>query len=347
MPRKGKRKPLPPIGDTQNPDSLYFHLLRFIQHCKMINMSKNTIHSREIYLRRFLTWCDERGLLKVQEITRPILERYQRHLFLIRKSNGEPLSVSGQLSYLMAIKAMFKWLTRQNYILYNPASDLDLPKVTKRLPKHILTAQDAETILNQPDITTTTGIRDRTIMEVLYSTGIRRNELTSLKTTDIDIDRGTIMVRHGKGDKDRMLPIGDRAISWIEKYLSECRPELVIGMSDNILFLNTYGEEIGLTWLSRIVKGYIEKANINKTGSCHLFRHTMATLMLENGADIRYIQAMLGHAKLDTTQIYTQVSIKKLKDIHTATHPAKNKPSVHKNMLTKQEPEDPEISTLH
>ncbi len=340
MARTGKRKPLPPIGDTSEPESLYFYLLRFIQHCKVTNMSKNTIHSREIYLRRFIKWCDERGLIKAQEITRPILERYQRHLFLTRKPDGTPLSVSGQLSYLNGIRAMFKWLTKQNYILYNPASDLDLPKATKRLPKHILTASDAETILNQPDINTITGIRDRTIMEVLYSTGMRRMELVNLKTTDIDIDRGTILVRHGKGDKDRMIPIGERAILWIEKYLYEVRPELAIGMSENILFLNTYGEEIGLTWLSRIVKKYIEQANINKTGSCHLFRHTMATLMLENGADIRYIQAMLGHAKLDTTQIYTQVSIQKLKDIHTATHPAKNKQR--NNELMNQAPSESE-----
>ena len=335
MARTGKRKELPPIGDTTETESLYFYLLRFIQHCKIINMSKNTIHSREIYLRRFIKWCDERGLIKAQDITRPILERYQRHLFLTRKPDGSPLSVSGQLSYLNGIRAMFKWLTKQNYILYNPASDLDLPKATKRLPKHILTASDAETILNQPDTNTITGIRDRTIMEVLYSTGMRRMELVNLKTTDIDIDRGTSLNRHGKGDKDRIIPIGERAIQWIEKYLNECRPELAIGMSENILFLNTYGEEIGLTWLSRIVRNYIDKANINKTGSCHLFRHTMATLMLENGADIRYIQAMLGHAKLDTTQIYTQVSIQKLKDIHTATHPAKNK-------LTNQLPSESE-----
>lgn len=320
---KGKQPE--PIGDTQEPESLYFYLLRFIQHCKVINMSKNTIHSREIYLRRFIKWCDERGLIKAQEITRPILERYQRHLFLTRKPDGSPLSVSGQLSYLNAIRALFKWLTRQNYILYNPASDLELPKASKRLPRHVLSAGDAEAILNQPDTNTITGIRDRAVMEVLYSTGMRRNELTNLKTTDIDIERGTILIRHGKGDKDRMIPIGQRAIDWIEKYLNEVRPQLAIGMSENILFLNTYGEELGLTWLSRIVKKYIEQADINKTGSCHLFRHTMATLMLENGADIRYIQAMLGHAKLDTTQIYTQVSIRKLKDIHTATHPAGSK----------------------
>ncbi len=309
---------------NSDPESLHFYLLRFIQHCQIIKMSKNTTHSRKIYLQRFLSWCDERGLLKAQDITRPILERYQRHLFLTRKPDGQPLSVSGQLSYLNAIRAMFKWLTKQNYILYNPASDLELPRATKRLPKHILTASDAESILNQPDIKTNNGIRDRAIMEVLYSTGMRRMELTNLKTTDIDIDRGTVLIQHGKGDKDRMIPIGGRAIGWVEKYLSEVRPGLVIGLSENYLFLNKHGEQLGESWLSRIVKGYIDKANINKTGSCHLFRHTMATLMLENGADIRYIQAMLGHAKLDTTQIYTQVSVQKLKQIHEATHPVKN-----------------------
>lgn len=324
MARKGQRTAKPPIGDVNESESLYFYLLRFLQFCKMKNMSDNTVRSREVYLRRFISWCDDRGLSKAQEITRPILERYQRHLYFARKSNGQPLSVSGQLSYLNGLKAMFKWLTKQNYILYNPASDLDLPRANKRLPKHILSASDAEKILNQPDITTAIGIRDRAMMEVLYSTGVRRMELTGLRTTDVDIDRGTIMIRHGKGDKDRMIPIGDRAVLWVEKYLYEVRPDLVIGISDDILFLNTHGEEIGLSWLSRIVKKYIDGANINKTGSCHLFRHTMATLMLENGADIRYIQAMLGHAKLDTTQIYTQVSIQKLKDIHTATHPAKN-----------------------
>jgi integrase/recombinase XerD len=141
------------------------------------------------------------------------------------------------------------------------------------------------------------------------------------------------MVRHGKGDKDRMVPIGKRAISWLEKYLNDVRPQYVIGDSGNSLFLNNYGQGIGVTWQSRIVTAFIKK--IGKKGACHLFRHTMACLMLENGADIRYIQLILGHADLRTTQIYTQVSIQKLKDIHEATHPAKNK-------LSKQAPSEPE-----
>jgi len=305
---------------------MYIHdgcLCIFIQHAKVLNTSKRTIEIREIFNRKFITWCDERGLNHPADITKPILERYQRHLYLKRKANGQPLSVSSQLNYLASIKAYFRWLAKSNHILYNPASDLDLPKVGKRLPKNILQASEVDEILNGINIKSDNGIRDRAILEVLYSTGIRRKELSDLKLHNIDSERGILHVVAGKGDKDRIIPIGQRAISWVQKYTNDIRPLYVIGDSDNSLFLNNYGQGIGVSWLSRMVTAYIKK--IGKKGSCHLFRHTMATLMLENGADIRYIQMMLGHADLRTTQIYTQVSIAKLKDIHEATHPAKNK----------------------
>jgi len=323
MAKRINHKPLKPFGNTTNPDSLYHHCLRFLQYSQVIHLSATTIQSRETYLRCFIIWCDERDLICPQEITRPIIERYQRHLFLRRKPNGNTLSVTSQYNYLAAIKAFFAWLTRSNYILYNPAGDLDMPKIPKRLPRHILSASDAETILNQADTHSALGLRDRAIMEVLYSTGMRRMELTSLKTNDLDTERGTLIIRQGKGKKDRMIPVGERAISWVKKYLHEVRPELVIGLSADILFLSKDGDELSVDRLTRLVGKYITDANIGKSGSCHLFRHTMATLMLENGADIRYIQVMLGHTKLETTQIYTQVNISKLKEIHTATHPAK------------------------
>jgi integrase/recombinase XerD len=139
----------------------------------------------------------------------------------------------------------------------------------------------------------------------------------------VDAERGTVMIREGKGRKDRLIPIGERALAWIAKYKADVRPELATGMDDDTLFLTHLGEAFAPIRLTQMVRDYIDAARIGKRGSCHLFRHTMATLMLENGADIRYIQAMLGHAKLDTTQIYTQVSIRMLKTIHTATHPGK------------------------
>ena len=160
-------------------------------------------------------------------------------------------------------------------------------------------------------------------LETFYSTGMRRSELMGLSVFDLDRERGTVMIRQGKGKKDRMIPIGERALAWIDRYRETVRPELVVGRDHAMLFLTNTGEPFTPNRLTQMVRTYIQAANIGKSGSCHLFRHTMATLMLENGADIRYIQAMLGHAELSTTQIYTQVSIRKLKEIHTATHPGK------------------------
>jgi integrase/recombinase XerD len=148
-------------------------------------------------------------------------------------------------------------------------------------------------------------------------------EIANLKLHDLDTDRGTLMVRQGKGKKDRMIPIGDRAILWIEKYAEAVRPSLLGLFDDGTLFLTHHSEAFTPNRLTQLVRDYVNAAEIGKKGSCHLFRHTCATLMHENGADIRFIQQLLGHADLSTTQIYTQVAIRKLKDIHTATHPAK------------------------
>ena len=158
---------------------------------------------------------------------------------------------------------------------------------------------------------------------MLYSPGIRRSELAHLQLYDLDTERGTLMVRLGKGKKDRMVPIGERAIAWVEKYIDDVRPELVGMIDDNTLFLTHLGEAFTPNRLTQLVRETIQKADIGKSGSCHLFRHACATLMLENGADVRFIQAMLGHAKLETTEIYTHVSIRKLKAVHEMTHPAK------------------------
>jgi len=193
----------------------------------------------------------------------------------------------------------------------------------RRLPRHVLNVREVETVLAVPDLATPIGIRDRAMLEVLYSTGIRRMELINLTLTDIDADRGTLMVRQGKGRKDRMIPIGERALAWISKSRDDVRPELAIGQDDGTLFLTTLGAAFVPNRMTQLVRNYVDAADIGKSGSCHLFRHTMATLMLENGADIRFIQAMLGHAELSTTQIYTQVSIRMLKQIHSATHPGR------------------------
>ena len=299
------------------------YLNRFLEWSAAMNYSSETTHKRENSLQRFIVWCDERGLDNPQDVTSPILERYRRHLFHYRKTNGAPLSFSTQHGYLAPLKAFFKWLSKENYILYNPASEFDLPKIPKRLPKHILSIEEIEDILNHTQIFGDIGIRDRAIMETFYSTGVRRMELVNLKIQDLDFNRGTLVIFEGKWQKDRMVPIGDRACAWVRKYLDEVRPTLVTDDDNGHLFLTEYGEPFIKNRISDLVKKYMNAVGIDKPGACHLFRHAMATHMLENGADIRYIQEILGHVNLSSTEIYTRVSIKKLKQIHTATHPAK------------------------
>jgi integrase/recombinase XerD len=317
------RSPPAPVGNPNDPQGMAVLLDKFLEWMRVKNFSEETVLGRHYTLSRFIIWAEERGIVQPREVTKPILERYQRYLYHYRKKNGDPLSTRTQHGFLVPIRAWFKWLTRQNHILYNPASEIDLPKLEHRLPKHVLTMGEAEQIIVLPDVNTPLGIRDRALLETLYSTGVRRMEVVNLRLYDLDYDRGTIIVRQGKGRKDRMVPIGERAVAWLEKYLREVRPTLLVGDSaGDVLFLTKMGEPFTPDQMTLLVKEYVDAADIGKKGSCHLWRHTAATLLHDAGADIRFIQAFLGHAKLTTTEIYTQVSIRQLKAIHSACHPS-------------------------
>lgn len=272
-------------------------------------------------LERLVDWCSERGIEQPGEIGRPVLERYQRHLYYARKLNGQPLSAATQARVLARIKDWFRWLVKSGALASNPAADLDLPRVPRRQLPQVLSADEVETILAQPDVETALGLRDRALLEVLYATGIRRGEATRLSVFDVDHGRGTLFVRQGKGRKDRVVPVGERALAWLARYLDEVREGWLADPHQTALFLSQEGGAIGVERLSALVRGYVERAGIAKPGACHLFRHAAATAMLENGADIRFIQALLGHASLRTTQVYTHVSIEALKAVHAATHP--------------------------
>ena len=300
---------------------------RYLEWMQITNYSERSVKTRQVDLNLFNRWSEARGLMKPQDITKPILESYQRYLFYYRKPNGQPLTFGRQAARLISVKGLFKWLTRQNHILYNPASELILPRKEKRLPGVILNEGEVELLLSLLDTDSASGLRDRAILETLYSTGMRRLELVNLSVYDVDASRGTVFIRKGKGQKDRMVPIGERALSWIDRYLEEVRPQLLVDTNQLGLFLNRWGQSYQPDGLTEKVRRLLKKSELNKQGGCHLFRHSMATQMLENGADIRYIQELLGHATLESTQIYTHVSITQLKAIHRATHPtAKIKP---------------------
>ncbi|MET1256643.1 site-specific tyrosine recombinase XerC [Aliikangiella maris] len=302
-------------------NGIYPYLVRYLDWLLVKGYSVETKKSRDNALRTFIEWCDQRDIQQPQDVTKPILERYQRHLFYYRKDNGKPIAFSTQKSLLQSVKGFFKWLTQQNYLLYNPASEIQMPKAPKRLPKTILSVEQIKSIIHQPDTSTPQGIRDRAILELLYSTGIRRMELCNLKIHELNLERKTVLIL-GKGSKERMLPIGQSAITWLVKYLDDVRPQLCLALEETSFFLTDYGEAYTGSVLGWLVKNTMKNAGIHIEGSCHLFRHAMATHMLENGSDIRFIQAMLGHSELSTTEIYTKVSVEKLREIHSVTHPA-------------------------
>ena len=304
--------------------SLAAEALLYLESLAVRNYSADTIESRRDALKVFLLWAGERELTDPASITKSILESYQRHLWRWRKQNGKPLGISTQRSRLSTLKDYFAWLTKKNLLTANPASELELPRQEKRLPVEPLSLDQMKAVLNVPDPTDLLGIRDRAILEVFYSAGLRRGELAKLELTDLNCERQTLQVRQGKGHKDRVVPVGNRALEWLEKYLQEVRSRLVMDLFEKALFLTSYGEAFNPDVLSRMVTKFIKQAEIGRTGSCHLLRHTCATHMLEGGADIRFIQQLLGHEKLETTAIYTQVSIEQLKTVHRQTHPAES-----------------------
>lgn len=294
---------------------------RYMEHLGLRGYTPVGRQSIERYIREFIVWADERGVTHPQQVSRPVLERYQRWLFHYRKKDGEPLNVRSQRGKIIPLRGFFKWLTRTGEIPANPAADLDLPRQIKRLPRNVLSVEEAERVMAGADLGSVIGLRDRAMMEVLYATGMRRMEIAGLAIDDIEADRAVVLIRQGKGQKDRLIPLGERALHWVTKYLDEARPQLVWNAQDRTLFLGNEGLPLSPTWLSTVITSYVNRAGIGKRGGCHLWRHTMATLMLEGGADIRFIQAMLGHADISSTQIYTQVAVRQLSQVHATTHP--------------------------
>lgn len=308
--------------DRSFPEAIAHEADTYLGLMEVQNYAPRSILRHRDSLRLFLRWAQDRDLRRAQQITKPILESYQRHLWNHRKSNSKPLGISSQRERLVVLRKFFSWLCRENRLPSNPASELVLPRPEKRLPDQALTLGQLDAVLAVPDITDPLGIRDRAILELFYSTAIRRAELAKLHLDDIHHERRVLHVRLGKGRKDRYVPIGKRALRWLERYLSEVRPLLVLNHSEQALFLTSYGGPFSPDVLGRQVGTHIRTAAMGRKGGTHLLRHTCASHLHEAGADIRYIQQLLGHEHLDTTAIYTQIGITQLQDIHARFHPA-------------------------
>jgi integrase/recombinase XerD len=323
---RGGNQEKPALGlDRSTPDALALCAEAWLEALRVRNYSAGTVLAREASLRLFMQWAAERDVHRASEVARPILEAYQRwllhHEATSGRSKGKRLSWSTQRERLQALKGWFQWLTRRNVLLHNPASELELPRMEKPLPVHGLSREEIERLRNRFDLTDPLGVRDRAILEMFYATGLRRAEVGRLGLTDVSVERGTVTVRQGKGKKDRVVPLGAHAAYWFEKYVREVRPRLVLDAREQALFITAYGEAFALDVLSNMVSDWLKASGVAK-GSCHLLRHTCATHMLEGGADIRYVQQLLGHEDLNTTAIYTQVAIRQLIEVHARCHPA-------------------------
>ncbi|ONF90702.1 tyrosine-type recombinase/integrase [Leptospira santarosai] len=288
----------------------------------------STLLGAHWYLEMFVTWCALREIRDPREVTLPLLERYRSQVMSLKnKNDGKEISHNQKHKRLAVVKDYFTWLVKKRVLYVNPGLDWEIPKLLKNtIPHNVLSVEEAERILSVPDVSIVYGLRDRSMLEVVYSTGIRRMELGNLDVSDIDFLSRTLLVRRGKGDKSRLIPISDRALVWVKKYLEKGRPTLSNRESEKSLYVNKYGKRMSLENITSLFIGYRRAAGVEKRQSVHIFRHTTATGMLDNGADIRHVQEMLGHEHLSTTQIYTHVAIRKLQEVYDKTHPSLHTP---------------------
>ena len=289
-------------------------------HLKIIGRAYHTIRGTRYNLKSFARYLEGEGVGSIEQLSREVIEDYQQELAFSLTAKGRPLSVRSQIKKLNAVIGFTRFLKEADYLVHDPGAGIKRPREPQRLPASILTPREVGRLMNAPDMRTYTGYRDRVLLELLYDTAIRRAELSGIRLHDIDTDTGYIQVT-GKGDKQRVVPLSGRVCEIVDNYLQFVRPALVNDPDHGYLMVNDKGEQMRTHTVWRIVKACAHQARIKKNVTTHTFRHTCATHMLKNGAPVRHLQEMLGHASLESTQIYTRVTINDLKDVHAKYHP--------------------------
>jgi integrase/recombinase XerD len=279
------------------------------------------LRTRESYganIRKFMCYLKtEEKITDLKDVDRSLMSRYQSWLY----HQETPLRLSTQTQRLIALRSFFSFLERDEILLYDPTRQIQLPKKRRQLPRDIFTEKEMVRILKAPDLDKPQGLRDRAILEIFYSTGIRSEELSNLDLYDLDKENEQLRIRQGKGQKDRVLPVGRIALGFLNGYIQEARPKLLKAQETEALFISRLGRRIHRASLPWVLREYTWKAKIRRYVRPHMIRHSVATHMLKRKAPIRYIQELLGHKDLNTTQVYTKVVISDLKRIHRQTHP--------------------------
>jgi integrase/recombinase XerD len=295
---------------------------RFREHRLILNYSPRTVLLHRFYLKWFFRYLREVELSDLAAVTPSHLRDYQIHLHERESSRAGPYSIVTINNAMQTIKSFFRVMKAEGYLVSDPAKEIRLAKKPKRLPRSILGRLEVRKILESPNVNTFLGYRDKAILELLYSTGLRNSEVIHLRMEDLDLEEGYVRVNEGKGAKDRVVPLGKIACRYLGNYIQGVRPKIAEGhLACPFLFLNQYGNRLGCDGLRDLVKAHARRAGIQKRVTPHTFRHTCATHMLKNKANIRHIQELLGHESLETTQIYTAVTVTDLKEAHKKYHP--------------------------
>lgn len=286
--------------------------LDYTQYEKGLSANTRAAYQRD--LNKFLLYLQEKLQLTNWE------EVKKNHIigYLAWEMDQKAAAASVARSF-SSIKGFYKFLVVEEYIALNPTTDLETPKIKRKLPK-VLTIEEVDKLMQQPDVMLPLGMRDRAMLELMYGTGTRVSELLDLQIDDINIWAGFLRCL-GKGNKERIIPVNQTSILWVERYLARGRPMLVKKHTGRTLFLNAHGRPLTRQGFFKILFVYGEKAELNKDLTPHILRHSFATHLLENGADLRAVQEMLGHADISTTQIYTHLTKSRLREVYHKFHP--------------------------
>ena len=295
-------------------------VLKLFEEEALVRYARRTAANYLRQVGRLLAWLDGRGCDLAQVRTDDLLA-YQTSLYAQRKKDGRPFASGSHKNAVMALKSFFHFLYRRSYVLSDPAAAVEYPRIERRLPRVILTRDEALRIIEAANAKTPAGLRDRAILETFYATGIRVSELANLTPDDVDTEERILRVVLGKGRKDRNVPLTRAAGEAIDRYLVKGRSQLVGRKNARFLFLASRGGWLDPSTLNKLVQTWAKKARVKKRVTCHTFRHSVATHLLRGRADIRHIQALLGHASLQTTERYTQVEISDLQGVIRRAHP--------------------------
>ena len=286
---------------------------QFIDHLWLEDgLSKNTLNSYRFDLSIFVSWLAETKKVELLDVSELEIQEFLAFKF--------PTSKSRSISRLLAtLRRFFRFLLRENKIKEDPTLKIQTPKIPKSLPKS-LSEDEVEGLLEAPDIKTDVGMRDRSMLELLYACGLRVSELVGIQLTEVILSDGVIRVT-GKGSKTRLVPMGEEAVDWIKKYLVKSRQNILNKQTSKFLFVTNRGGEMTRQAFWYLIKKYALMANIDKPMSPHILRHAFATHLINHGADLRVVQMLLGHSDISTTQIYTHVARERLKKLHQEHHP--------------------------